>query len=278
MLQGVVDYGTGVAARIPGWQIAGKTGTTENYGDAWFVGFTPDLVTAVWVGYPNKLVPMLTEFNGKPVEGGTFPALIWKAYMEKAFAYLHESPTAFPAATIPASSPATVTFGDDYGNTGLALDNGFCHVTASVDFFIGSAPTRTANCLKNAVEVPDVRGWTLDSAESLLYGQPLQWQISYAPAKPGQRLGIVVGETPHTGVLSAYTKVALTLPRATHGLVPDIVGLPLERARAALARLKMRMHIRTGTGGLVVSQSPPAGVAAAPGLTELLNLGAKKGG
>ncbi len=97
MLQGVVSYGTGVAAQIPGWQIAGKTGTTENYGDAWFVGFTPDLVTAVWVGYPNKLIPMLTEFHGTTVEGGTFPALIWKAYMEKAFAYLHLTPTSFPS-------------------------------------------------------------------------------------------------------------------------------------------------------------------------------------
>ena len=45
---------------------AGKTGTTENYGDAWFVGYTPQLVTAVWVGYPNKLVPMTNQFHGDP--------------------------------------------------------------------------------------------------------------------------------------------------------------------------------------------------------------------
>ena len=57
LLQGVVQHGTGVAAAIPGRQVAGKTGTTENFGDAWFVGFTPQIVTAVWVGYPNKLVP-----------------------------------------------------------------------------------------------------------------------------------------------------------------------------------------------------------------------------
>ena len=77
---------------MPGVQVAGKTGTTQNYGDAWFVGFTPDVVAAVWVGYPNSLVPMLTEFHGHTVEGGTFPALIWKAFMEKALPYMAKRP------------------------------------------------------------------------------------------------------------------------------------------------------------------------------------------
>ena len=53
--------------------MAGKTGTTENYGDAWFVGYTPQLAVAVWVGYPTTLKPMLTEFHGEPVAGGTLP-------------------------------------------------------------------------------------------------------------------------------------------------------------------------------------------------------------
>src|SRR5581483_5714799 len=60
---------------------AGKTGTTENSGDAWFVGFTDRLTVAVWVGYPDTLKPMLTEFNGKPVTGGTFPAEIWHDFI-----------------------------------------------------------------------------------------------------------------------------------------------------------------------------------------------------
>ena len=75
--------GTGKRAAIPGREIAGKTGTTDNYGDAWFVGYTPELVVAVWVGYPDSLTPMLTEFNGEPVAGGTLPAMIWKAFVEK---------------------------------------------------------------------------------------------------------------------------------------------------------------------------------------------------
>ena len=84
MLQSVVTSGTGKrAALADGRPVAGKTGTTENYGDAWFVGYTPQLVVAVWVGYPTELRPMLTEFNGDPVAGGTYPALIWKAFMER---------------------------------------------------------------------------------------------------------------------------------------------------------------------------------------------------
>ena len=66
ILQRVVTGGTGQARGPAGRQVAGKTGTTENYGDAWFVGYTPQLVVAVWVGYRSELRPMLTEFHGEP--------------------------------------------------------------------------------------------------------------------------------------------------------------------------------------------------------------------
>jgi penicillin-binding protein 1A len=84
MLQGVVGHGTGTSAAIAGVDVAGKTGTTSDYGDAWFVGWTPQITTAVWVGFPNKLVPMTTLYNGQPVEGGTFPANIWHDFMVQA--------------------------------------------------------------------------------------------------------------------------------------------------------------------------------------------------
>ena len=83
VLETVLQYGTARAAAI-GQFAAGKTGTTSNYGDAWFVGWDGKYTVAVWVGYPNSLVPMTTDFNGGPVLGGTFPALIWHDFMTSA--------------------------------------------------------------------------------------------------------------------------------------------------------------------------------------------------
>jgi penicillin-binding protein 1A len=80
ILSTVVTAGTGRAANIGGFA-AGKTGTTENYQDAWFVGFDDHMTVAVWVGYPEGAKPMETEYRGEPVAGGTFPAEIWRDFM-----------------------------------------------------------------------------------------------------------------------------------------------------------------------------------------------------
>jgi len=78
ILETVVSSGTGTNAQIGAEGQWGKTGTTENNGDAWFCGGVADEVTAcVWVGYPDSTTPMTTLYNGGPVMGGTFPALIW---------------------------------------------------------------------------------------------------------------------------------------------------------------------------------------------------------
>ena len=82
ILETVVQSGTATRAAVPGVKIAGKTGTTEGYGDAWFVGWTREYTVAVWVGYPDRFKPMETEFQGEPVAGGTYPAGIFKTFVE----------------------------------------------------------------------------------------------------------------------------------------------------------------------------------------------------
>jgi len=79
----VVQKGTGKRAQLGNRPVGGKTGTTENHVDAWFCGFTRQISTVVWMGYPQGGRTM-EHVRGIAVTGGSFPAMIWKAYMEKA--------------------------------------------------------------------------------------------------------------------------------------------------------------------------------------------------
>lgn len=79
MMVSVVERGTGTMAQLSGYKVAGKTGTTDDYRDAWFVGFTPQYTTAVWVGNDNNS-QMVTSF------GGNLPARIWARFMQYAMA------------------------------------------------------------------------------------------------------------------------------------------------------------------------------------------------
>ena len=124
MLETVLQYGTARAAAL-GQFAAGKTGTTSNYGDAWFVGWDSRYTVAVWVGYPNGLVPMTTAFDGGPVLGGTFPALIWHDFMtsamqvEKARAE-HSSRKSTASEGAGASGPSTSETGPPSSSTAAA--------------------------------------------------------------------------------------------------------------------------------------------------------------
>jgi membrane peptidoglycan carboxypeptidase len=268
ILQDVVREGTGTHAQLPDRPAAGKTGTTEYYGDAWFVGFTPQLAAAVWVGYPNRLIPMETEYHGEPVAGGTFPAEIWKAFMTRA---LKGKPVAeFPPAPSPYAAPRRVTWRDGK----LELDNGYCRDTALVVYFGADSPSKVADCKPNEVDVPTVVGEPLGAAKARLEGQPLTPVIAYKPASPAQRLGRVLAQYPPNGRLSSYDKVTLVVAKPLHGLVPRLVGLSLARAEALLRARGLKAEVVGGDAGRVVRQAPAAGVAAAPGMRVTIRVAA----
>jgi penicillin-binding protein 1A len=79
-LSGVIRSGTGTAADI-GRPAAGKTGTAENFEDAWFCGYVPQLAACVWLGYPQAEIPMQSLDGFAQVVGGSVPARIWHDFM-----------------------------------------------------------------------------------------------------------------------------------------------------------------------------------------------------
>jgi penicillin-binding protein 1A len=266
ILQKVLTQGTGRRAALPDRPAAGKTGTTENYGDAWFVGYTPELAAAVWVGYPKGLRPMLTEYHGEAVAGGTFPAEIWKTFMQAANAYKQDEPTTFPTPSIPYALSQLVVLRDGR----LQVDNGNCRSAKHVFFFSGASPDGRANCRENEVDVPDLVGMRVSMARERLISQPLTPRYIFKPAQARQRLDVVIGQIPEKGNrLSAYDEVKLVLPKPTHGVVPRLIGLSFQRAKAKLERRKLQFEVTEvdeGRAGEVVFQVPKPGVAARPGM------------
>jgi penicillin-binding protein 1A len=268
ILEDVVQFGTGTRAAIYGRSVAGKTGTTDNYGDAWFVGYTPELVVAVWVGYPDGLQPMLTEFGGEPVTGGTLPAQIWKRFMESVD---EAEGSAFPSPPYLGGSSSWVVKREGKWQ----LDNGYCRGVRLLVYFSGEGPSTTADCKPNEVSVPLVVGMTSDEALAQLAAQPLGADIAYVPAKPGDVPGLVVNQDPRRGGLSANEDVQLWVSKAQHGQLPNFVGSGVEDVNRELRRMKLRVSATTGPGfaGTVVGQRPRAGVAVRPGQTVRLVVG-----
>jgi 1A family penicillin-binding protein len=108
-LEDVVKLGTGTKAKLPGIAVAGKTGTADDSKDVWFVGFTPDVVTAVWAGNDDN-----KALHGRGITGGAIAAGIWSGYMT-GFYKSHPKPTvAFidPAKPLTHSAPYIASFPD----------------------------------------------------------------------------------------------------------------------------------------------------------------------
>ncbi|MTV26032.1 hypothetical protein FTX61_11515 [Nitriliruptoraceae bacterium ZYF776] len=115
VLEGVVAGGTGLDARVPGWPVAGKTGTTSDHADAWFVGTTPTLAAAVWVGHVEGRVPLRDVQGIREVTGGAIPARIFADVVGGALADAEPVPFVLEDAgwTTVAVDPRTGLLADD---------------------------------------------------------------------------------------------------------------------------------------------------------------------
>jgi penicillin-binding protein 1A len=117
-LQGVVQHGTGTAAALGARPVAGKTGTAENFQDAWFCGYVPQLATCVWVGYPKGEISLYNVEGVGEVAGGTLPAEIWRKYMEGAVSNLPVKNFPTPDLNVGSVISGSGTYGSSFSSTG----------------------------------------------------------------------------------------------------------------------------------------------------------------
>lgn len=199
MLTGVISKGTGKAAAIDR-PVAGKTGTTQEYRDAWFVGYTPQLATAVWVGYPDAQREM-TSVHGIKVTGGSFPAQIFSAFMRSAL-----------------KGRPKVDFTRTSGivSSKICLDSGvkptpFCPRVGSGIFLrsteLSTCPLHTT---PTSVKMPNLVGLTKDAALALLNNLKLAFKVTEADVA-GVAAGIVAKQTPTQGSIATTSTVVSLL-------------------------------------------------------------------
>jgi len=200
ILRGVIARGTGTAASI-GRPAAGKTGTTQEYRDAWFVGYTPDLATAVWVGYPDSQREM-KSVHGIPVTGGSFPAKIWASFMRKALADTPKTAFKKPGGL------TTVTVCTKSG--GLATE--FCPKTMSALSLTEFEPKPCeVHTEPIEVAVPRLTGLPKEDALAKLDGLKLKAKVT-EKAVSGVAAGIVAEQTPAAGTkVKTGSTVTLTV-------------------------------------------------------------------
>ncbi|MBI1819440.1 MAG: PBP1A family penicillin-binding protein [Nitrospirae bacterium] len=127
MLEDVIQKGTGVRARELGRHVAGKTGTTNDFGDAWFLGYTTNLVTGVWVGFDDR------RSLGDREAGASAALPIWISFMRQAFNLLPD---------LPFSIPDNIVYAKVNTETGLLSDSN-SENTATEPFIKGSAPANS---------------------------------------------------------------------------------------------------------------------------------------
>jgi penicillin-binding protein 1A len=282
----VIQRGTGIRAGIAR-PAAGKTGTAQEYRDAWFAGYTPDLAAAVWVGYPEGEIEMKPDCSGSllpcratrtitsgGVTGGSFPAQIWATFMLRAL-------TDVPANSFDYASLDLVTVTIDE-RCGL-LANRFTPEEHRVQTQLprSSAPKKSCRVEGDAVRVPEVFGFPVKDAVRILEDagfeveQVEEGSDTYPP-------GRVVGQDPPGGTKAPRGSTVVIQvsvksdgePEPDMAVVPDVLGMTRAQAEEALedAGFEAEVIIQSESGddgnrrrGRVWKQSPPGGTEAEEG-------------
>jgi len=198
ILRGVIQHGTGEKANI-GRPAAGKTGTTQAYRDAWFVGYTPQIAASVWVGYPDAAREM-NSVHGIKVTGGSFPAQIWAAFMREALKGRPEQKF---------ERPRGLSSVEVCAETGLRATQ-FCPKKVRGLFLGGHVPRPCdVHTTPTQVVMPNLIGMTKDAALALLQKLKLLFKVVERDVQ-GVAAGVVAGQTPKAGS-KATTETVVTV-------------------------------------------------------------------
>jgi penicillin-binding protein 1A len=212
ILKGVISKGTGTSAAI-GRPAAGKTGTTQENRDAWFVGYTPQLATAVWMGYPAAQTAM-SNVHGRQVTGGSFPAEIWAKFMRAALD---------GQAKKDFEKPDGLKEGRVCAETGMAATP-FCPRTSTALLLSGSElKTCTKHVAAARTLVPKLVGMSKEDALALLGKLKLGSAVAEAASRDVP-VGTVVDQTPKSGS-TATTQTVVTIT-VSSGAGPDKPPIP----------------------------------------------------
>lgn len=233
VLRQAVERGTGTNARI-GRPVAGKTGTGEEWSDAWFVGYTPELAAAVWVGFPDALRTMRPPATRITVTGGSWPARVWQLFAGAALA--DRPASAFPE---PAAPPTPTTTAPPAGRR---------PGERAVPAVVGMPGARARELLAEA-------GWGVRSVRRPDARYPPERVIAQTPA---------AGRPARPGTVVTLTLATRPRPVA----VPMLLGLLPDEAASRLRGLGLEVVLRVaaesspgdpGRAGRVWKQHPPAG-------------------
>jgi 1A family penicillin-binding protein len=274
----VVQRGTGQQAKI-GRQLAGKTGTTEGQYDAWFVGYTPEISAAVWVGFAQGDRPLQAPYTPFTITGGTWPAQIWARFAIGAL-------SGIPYQDLPNADQ------EDLVAVSIDLSTGFlagplCPRAEVATVMVSPDDAPTATCpihnpegveLPSPGVLPDVAGRELAEAVAWLEAAGYEATAEWVGA-PGRIPGTVLVQYPAAdSMVAAGAEVALTVVGPEPGTdTPDVVGLTAADARRALeaygfvVRVVVTPEGNSGNAALhrgrVWAQSPAAGAAPAETIT-----------
>jgi membrane peptidoglycan carboxypeptidase len=256
LLQSVIRYGT--AKTIKGFprEAFGKTGTTSNFVDAWFAGATPQLAAAIWVGYVKHATPMLTEYNGTPVFGGTLPAIAWSRFEQAALT--GQPDLSFENPTPPSSEPVLI----DTANGLRATAS--CPRARTEVLALDKVPGTWSHCSATIVTMPDLNGMYPGNAKRLIDRSGLVPKVQTRAAVAGEIAGHVIGQAPGASEPAEVGQIVhiYVARKVLLVTVPKVVGKSEAQARSALCVAGLQPVVEdtpiTGTAGSVELQSPKA--------------------